>query len=63
MVRGLRAIPIAAERSLVSTTQLKVRRRALELQRQSRTAVAGFNQLCGRDLVRAAQRSDIVARL
>ncbi|MGB0006810.1 MAG: hypothetical protein WA474_12125 [Candidatus Sulfotelmatobacter sp.] len=34
MVRGLRAIPIAAERSLVSTTQLKVRRRALELQHQ-----------------------------
>jgi predicted anti-sigma-YlaC factor YlaD len=33
MVRGLRAIPIAAERSLVSTTQLKVRHRALELQR------------------------------
>ena len=33
MVRGLRAIPIAADRSLVSTTQLKVRRRALELQR------------------------------
>ncbi len=33
MVRGLRAIPSAAERSLVSTTQLKVRRRALELQR------------------------------
>ena len=33
-VRGLRAIPIAAERSLVSTTQIRVRRRALELQRQ-----------------------------
>jgi hypothetical protein len=33
-VRGLRAIPIAAERSLVSTTQMRVRRRALELQRQ-----------------------------
>ncbi len=32
MVRGLRTIPIAAERSLVSTTQMKVRRRALELQ-------------------------------
>ncbi|MGB7601351.1 MAG: hypothetical protein WBM24_13655 [Candidatus Sulfotelmatobacter sp.] len=32
MVQGLRAIPIAAERSLVSTTQLNVRRRALELQ-------------------------------
>jgi len=32
MVRGLRTIPIAAERSLVSTTQIKVRRRALELQ-------------------------------
>ena len=63
MVRGLRAIPIAAERSLVSTTQLKVRHRALELQRQSRTAVAGFNQLRGRDLVRTAQRSRIVARL
>ena len=33
MVRGLRAIPITAERSLVSTTQARVRRRALELQR------------------------------
>jgi predicted anti-sigma-YlaC factor YlaD len=33
-IRGLRAIPIAAERSLVSTTQARVRRRALELQRQ-----------------------------
>jgi len=33
-IRGLRAIPIAAERSLVSTTQMRVRRRALELQRQ-----------------------------
>ena len=32
-VHGLRAIPIAAERSLVSTTQTRVRRRALELQR------------------------------
>jgi predicted anti-sigma-YlaC factor YlaD len=32
-IRGLRAIPIAAERSLVSTTQIRVRRRALELQR------------------------------
>jgi predicted anti-sigma-YlaC factor YlaD len=32
-IRGLRAIPIAAQRSLVSTTQLRVRRRALELQR------------------------------
>jgi predicted anti-sigma-YlaC factor YlaD len=32
-IRGLRAIPISAERSLVSTTQMKVRRRALELQR------------------------------
>jgi len=32
-IRGLRAIPIAAERSLVSTTQMRVRRRALELQR------------------------------
>jgi hypothetical protein len=30
----LRAIPIAAERSLVSATQMRVRRRALELQRQ-----------------------------
>jgi uncharacterized membrane protein len=29
----LRAIPIAAERNLVSTTQMRVRRRALELQR------------------------------
>jgi len=34
-VRALRAISIAAERSLVSTTQMRVRRRALELQRQS----------------------------
>lgn len=33
-INALRAIPIAAERSLVSTTQMKVRRRALELQRQ-----------------------------
>jgi len=33
-IHGLRAIPIAAERSLVSTTQIKVRRRAMELQRQ-----------------------------
>jgi hypothetical protein len=33
-IHGLRAIPIAAGRSLVSTTQMKVRRRALELQRQ-----------------------------
>jgi predicted anti-sigma-YlaC factor YlaD len=33
-IRGLRAIPIAAERSLVSTTQMRVRQRALELQRQ-----------------------------
>ncbi len=33
-IQKLRAIPIAAERSLVSTTQIKVRRRALELQRQ-----------------------------
>jgi hypothetical protein len=32
-VQALRAIPIAAERSLVSTTQMRVRRRALELQR------------------------------
>jgi predicted anti-sigma-YlaC factor YlaD len=32
-IQGLRAIPIAAERSLVSTTQWRVRRRALELQR------------------------------
>jgi predicted anti-sigma-YlaC factor YlaD len=32
-IRGLRSIPIAAERSLVSTTQIRVRRRALELQR------------------------------
>jgi hypothetical protein len=31
---GLRAIPIAAERNLVSTTQMRVRRRALELQRE-----------------------------
>lgn len=32
-IHGLRGIPIAAERSLVSTTQMNVRRRALELQR------------------------------
>jgi predicted anti-sigma-YlaC factor YlaD len=32
-IHGLRAIPIAAGRSLVSTTQTRVRRRALELQR------------------------------
>jgi predicted anti-sigma-YlaC factor YlaD len=33
-IHALRGIPIAAERSLVSTTQARVRRRALELQRQ-----------------------------
>lgn len=33
-IHALRAIPIAAERSLVATTQARVRRRALELQRQ-----------------------------
>jgi predicted anti-sigma-YlaC factor YlaD len=33
-IQGLRAIPIAAERSLVSTTQMRVRHRAMELQRQ-----------------------------
>lgn len=32
-IHALRAIPVAAERSLVSTTQTRVRRRALELQR------------------------------
>ncbi len=32
-VHQLRSIPIAAGRSLVSTTQMRVRRRALELQR------------------------------
>lgn len=32
-IRSLRAIPIAARRALVSTTQIKVRRHALELQR------------------------------
>ena len=32
-IHALRAIPIAADRSLVSTTQMRVRRRALELQR------------------------------
>lgn len=32
-IHALRAIPIAAERSLVSTTQMRVRQRALELQR------------------------------
>jgi len=32
-IHGLRAIPIAAGRSLVSTTQMRVRHRALELQR------------------------------
>jgi predicted anti-sigma-YlaC factor YlaD len=33
-IHRLRAIPVAADRSLVSTTQRMVRRRALELQRQ-----------------------------
>ncbi len=33
-IHSLRGIPIAAERSLVSTTQAKVRRRALEMQQQ-----------------------------
>lgn len=33
-IHALRAIPIAAGRSLVSTTQLRVRQRALELQRR-----------------------------
>jgi predicted anti-sigma-YlaC factor YlaD len=33
-IRGLRAIPIAAERGLVATTQMRVRQRALELQRE-----------------------------
>ncbi len=33
-IHALRAIPMAAERSLISTTQLRVRRRALELQHQ-----------------------------
>jgi len=33
-IHALRGIPIAAERSLVSTTKMTVRRRALELQRQ-----------------------------
>ena len=33
-ILGLRAIPIAAGQSLVSTTQIRVRRRALELQRR-----------------------------
>jgi len=32
-IHAMRAIPIAAERSLVSATQLRVRRRALELHR------------------------------
>jgi hypothetical protein len=32
-ILALRAIPIAADRSLVSTTQMRVRRRALELHR------------------------------
>jgi hypothetical protein len=50
-IHGLRAIPIAADRSLVSTTQTMVRRRSLELQRRqerlwlvtvSCTAVAFF---------------------
>jgi predicted anti-sigma-YlaC factor YlaD len=31
-IHGLRSIPIAAQRSLVTTTQMRVRRRALELQ-------------------------------
>jgi len=33
-IHALRAIPIAADRTLVSTTQFRVRQRALELQRQ-----------------------------
>jgi predicted anti-sigma-YlaC factor YlaD len=33
-IRGLRAIPMAADPVLVSTTQMMVRRRALEMQRQ-----------------------------
>jgi hypothetical protein len=33
-IHALRAIPIAADRSLVSTAQMRVRRRALELRRQ-----------------------------
>jgi predicted anti-sigma-YlaC factor YlaD len=33
-IHGLRAIPMAAERGLVLTTQMRVRHRALELQRQ-----------------------------
>jgi predicted anti-sigma-YlaC factor YlaD len=33
-IHGLRSIPIAAQRALVSTTQMRVRRRALELQRR-----------------------------
>jgi predicted anti-sigma-YlaC factor YlaD len=33
-IYGMRGFPIAARRSLVSATQMKVRRRALELQRQ-----------------------------
>jgi hypothetical protein len=32
-IRGLRSIPIAAQRSLVAATQMRVRHRALELQR------------------------------
>jgi predicted anti-sigma-YlaC factor YlaD len=32
-IHGLRAIPIAAQRSLVAATQIRVRHRALELQR------------------------------
>jgi hypothetical protein len=32
-IHGLRAIPIAAQRSLVAVTQIRVRHRALELQR------------------------------
>lgn len=33
-IHAMRAIPVAAGRSLVSTTQMRVRRHALELQRQ-----------------------------
>ncbi len=33
-IYGMRAIPMAAQRSLVSETQMRVRRRALEMQRQ-----------------------------
>lgn len=48
-IHALRAIPIAAERSLVSTTQMRVRRRALECALLSAVALwRGFEWLGAR---------------